>query len=91
MYMYIYIYIYIHIYIGSEINKNDIFYFSTICLKREVIFDINTLKDRCGVAKHFLTKYADVGKLENIEVHLIEQVEEGNYDVEVKLWYREKY
>ena len=56
-----------------------------------MIFDINTLKDRCGVAKHFLTKFADVGKLENIEVHLIEQVEEGNYDVEVKLWYREKY
>ena len=37
------------------------------------------------MAKHFLTKCTDVGKLENIEVHLIEQVEEGNYDVEGKL------
>ena len=53
--------------------------------------DINTGKGRCGVAKHFLTKCTDVGKLENIEVHLIEQVEEGDYDVESKLWCREKY
>ena len=53
--------------------------------------DINTGKDRCGVAKHFLTKGTDVGKLENVEVHLIEQVEEGDYDVEGKLWCREKY
>ena len=53
--------------------------------------DINTGKDRCGVAKHFLTKCADAGKLENIEVHLIEQVEEGDYNAEGKLWYREKY
>ena len=43
--------------------------------------DINTGKDRCGVAKHLLTKCTDVGKLENIEVHLIEKVEEGKYDV----------
>ena len=47
--------------------------------------DINTSNGRCGVAKHFLTKCTDVGKLENIEVHLIEQVEEGHYDVEGKL------
>ena len=47
--------------------------------------------DRCGVAKHFLTKCTDVSKLENFAVHLIEQVEEGDYDVEGKLWYREKY
>ena len=53
--------------------------------------DINTGKDRCGVAKHFLTKSTDVGKLENIEVQLIKQVEEGDYDVEGKLWCREKY
>ena len=53
--------------------------------------DINTGKDRCGVAKHFLTKCTDVGELENIEVHLIEQVEEGDYDVEGKLWCREMY
>ena len=53
--------------------------------------DINTVKDRCGVAEHILTKCTDVGKLENIEVHLLEQVEEGDYDVGVKLWCREKY
>ena len=46
--------------------------------------DINTGKDRCREAKHFLTKCTDVGKLENIEVHLIEQEEEGDYDVEGK-------
>ena len=44
--------------------------------------DINTSKDRCRVAKHFLTKCSDVGKLESIEVYLIEQVEQGDYDVE---------
>ena len=53
--------------------------------------DINTDKDMCDVAKHFLTKCTDVGKVENIEVHLIEQVEEGGYDVEGKLWCRGKY
>ena len=52
---------------------------------------INTGKDTCGVAKHFLPKCTDVGKLKNIEVHLIEQVEQGDYDVEGKLWCREKY
>ena len=44
--------------------------------------DIDTPRDRCGVAKHFLTKCTDAGKFENIEIHLIEQVEEGDYDVE---------
>ena len=29
--------------------------------------------------------------IEKIEVHLIEQVEEGNYDVKAKLWFTEKY
>ena len=53
--------------------------------------DINTGKDRCGVAKHILIKCTDVGKLKNIEGHLIEQVEEDGYDVEGKLWCREKY
>ena len=53
--------------------------------------DISTGTDRCRVAKHFLTKCTDVGKLENIEVHIIEQVEEGDYDVEGKLWCRKKY
>ena len=51
--------------------------------------DINTGKDMCGVAKHFSTKCKDLGKLENIKVHLIEQVEKGDYDVEGKLWCRE--
>ena len=51
---------------------------------------INIGKDNCGVAKHFLNKCTDVGKLENIEVHLIEQVEESDCDVESKLWCREK-
>ena len=43
------------------------------------------------MAKHFLTKYIDVGKLENIEVNLIEQLKEHDYDVEGKLWCRERY
>ena len=38
-----------------------------------------------------LTKCTDVGKLKNIKVYLIEQVEEGDYDVEGKLRFREKY
>ena len=46
---------------------------------------------RTGVVwlKIFLTKCTDVGKPENIEVHLIEHIEEGDYDVEGKLWCRE--
>ena len=42
---------------------------------------------RCGVAKHFLTKRTNA----NIEVQLIEQLQKGNYDIEGKLWCREKY
>ena len=53
--------------------------------------DINKSKNWCCVAKHFLIKCTDIGKHENIEVHLIEQVEEGDYDVEGKLRCREKY
>ena len=34
--------------------------------------DVITGKDRCGVAKHFLTKCTDGNKVENIEVELIE-------------------
>ena len=30
-------------------------------------------------------------KVANIKVQLIEQVQEGNYDIEGKLWCREKY
>ena len=50
-----------------------------------------TRKDRCGVAKHFLTKCTNGNKVENIELQLIEQVEEGNYDLEGKLQCRGKY
>ena len=42
---------------------------------------------RCGVAKHFLTKCTNA----NIEVQLTEQLQKGNYDLEGKLWCREKY
>ena len=53
--------------------------------------DINTGKDRCGVAKHFLNDCTGINKLENVEVQLIEVVKEGNYDLGGKLWSREKY
>ena len=36
--------------------------------------EFHSVKDRCGVAKHFLTKCTDEGKIENIEFHLIDQV-----------------
>ena len=47
--------------------------------------DIITRKVRCGVAKHFVNNYTRINKLENVEVHLIEEVKEGNYDLEGKL------
>ena len=50
--------------------------------------DVITGKDRCGVAKHFLTKYTNGNEVENIEVQLMQ---EGNYDLEGKLPCREKY
>ena len=53
--------------------------------------DINIGRHRCGAVKQFLTKCTDVNKIENIDVYLIEQVEEGDFDVEGKLWCREKY
>ena len=56
--------------------------------------DVITGKGRCGAAKHFLTKCTNGNKVENIEVQLIKQAEEGNYDlygIEGKLWRREKY
>ena len=43
------------------------------------------------MAKHFLTKCTNGNKAEHIEVQLIEQVQEGNYDLEGRLWCREKY
>ena len=40
--------------------------------------DINTGEVRRGVTKYSLTKCTDVGKIKNIEVHVIEQVQEGD-------------
>ena len=40
-----------------------------------------TCKDRCLVAKQFLTKSINDNKVENIEVQLTEQVREGNYNL----------
>ena len=53
--------------------------------------DINTGKVRCGVAKNFLNNCTWINKIENVEVQLIEEVKEGNYYLEGKLWSREKY
>ena len=50
--------------------------------------DISTVKVRCEVAKHFLKKCIEINKLENVELQLIEEVKEGNYDLEGKLWSR---
>ena len=44
--------------------------------------DILTGKDRRGVAKNFLTKCTNGNNVENIEVQLNKQVQEGNYDLE---------
>jgi len=38
-----------------------------------------------------LTKCVTPNRLENIEIQLIEQVSGGNYDLECKLWSREKF
>ena len=43
------------------------------------------------MVKHFLSNCAGIFKLENEEIQLIEEVKERNYDVEGKLWSREKY
>ena len=53
--------------------------------------DVITGKDTSGVAKHFLIKCTNGNKVANIEVPLIEQVQEGNYDLEGRLWCRDKY
>ena len=53
--------------------------------------DVITGKDRCGVAKQFLTKCTNGNEVANIEFQLIEQVQEGNYDLDGRLWCREKY
>ena len=43
--------------------------------------DVITVKDRCGVAKHFLTKCTNGSKIENIESQLIEQVQGRSVEV----------
>ena len=53
--------------------------------------DINTGKNKCGVAKCFLNNCTGINTLENVEVQLIEEVKEGNYDLKGKLWSREKH
>ena len=40
---------------------------------------------------HFLTKYYDDNKVENIEAHLMEQVQKGDDDLIGNLKCREKY
>ena len=43
------------------------------------------------MAKHFLNICTGINRLENVEVQLIEEVKENNYDLEDKFWPREKY
>ena len=43
------------------------------------------------MAEHSLNNCTGINKLENVEAHLIGEVKEGNYDLEGKLWSREKY
>ena len=52
--------------------------------------DINTGKDRCGVA-HFSSKCQEVDKLGNLKVQLIEKIVCDNNNQESRLWSREKY
>ena len=53
--------------------------------------DFITGKDRCGVAKHFLTKYTDDKNVENIDVQVMEQVQKGNFDLKGNLRCTQKY
>ena len=43
------------------------------------------------MTKYFLNNCTGVNKFENVEVQLIEEVKEGNYDLEDTLWSEEKY
>ena len=43
------------------------------------------------MTKNYFTKCTDGNKVENTEVQLIEQAQEGNYDLEGKLWCSEKF
>ena len=53
--------------------------------------DVITGKNRCGVTKHFLNKCTNGNKVEHFDVKPIEQVQEGNFDLEGRLWCREMY
>ena len=47
--------------------------------------DTNTGKVKCGMAKHFINNCPGITKLGNVEIQLVEEVKEGNYDFEGKL------
>ena len=66
-------------YVGSTFKDN--FKHRFRIHKSDVVF----ANDRCGVAKHFLTKCANGNKVENIEVQLTEQVQESSNDLEGNL------
>ena len=70
-------------------SANVVYLISCKLCKDQYVAYKNNFKPRFRVHKSDIN--TDVGKLENIELHFIEQVEEGNYDVEGKLWCREKY
>ena len=40
--------------------------------------DMNTVKDRCGVARYFLNNCTGINKFQNVEFQLIEEVKERN-------------
>ena len=42
------------------------------------------------MAKHFINNCPGITKLGNVEIQLVEEVKEGNYDFEGKLWSRYK-
>ena len=48
--------------------------------------DINTGKERCGAAKHFLGCYTSEGKLDNLKIQLIESVNIPDVFLEKNLW-----
>ena len=43
------------------------------------------------MTKHFLNKCTNGSKVEHFDVKPIEQLQEGNFDLEGRLWCREKY
>ena len=84
------------IYLISCTNCNEQYVGSAIDFKKRSSIhksDINTKKDRCGVARHFTNKYRD---LQNphafLKIQPIEQVTvKEERDLDDTLWHREKY